>query len=654
VLPFVLLFAAAAAAGRAHTDPAWAPLDRAYAALRDRNYDEAIRHFQVARAAAPERPSIYKDLGYTLLKVGETTQARDQFRDAMRLDPSDTHVALEYAFLCYETKQQAEARRVFDALRRRGDGTAEQAFRNIDVELETAIARWSKAVELSPENFSAHQELARLAEQRDELDLAADHYERAWKLRPDLPELLLDLGRVWQRLDRTADANAALLAASRGNQPRAAESARELLPNRYPYVYEFQAGLALDPRNVGLRRELAYLYLEMGQKADAEVAFRRIVDVEPDDMLSVAQLGFLLFSRNDQTAAMPLFDRVLASGDDDLADRVREALQLPRALRKRAAAGARPTADAKHLAAKSMDAGYLKDALKYLRIAHEHDPADFQVMLKLGWLHNILKDDPSAMNWFRLASKSPDVITAGEAKRAYDNLRPAYARFRTSAWVFPIFSSRWKDTFSYAQFKTEYKLPDTRARIYASVRLSGDARWTVQLSDNAVVVGGGISAPLWPGATAWAEAGSAMQYVNRNATGSRPDFRGGVSFTRAFGRTLQTKESGFAYESNADAVFLSRFERDTIFYLQNRAGYTLAPAHVQLYWNANVVTDTRKLYWANTIEQGPGARFRFAPLPPSMFFMFDAVAGRYTITAGNPYGRTFRDFRAGVWYAFTR
>ena len=207
-------------------DPAWEPLDKAYSALRSKNYEEAVRQFEAARAIAPSRTSIYKDLGYTLLKIGETERARDRFGDAMRLDPADTHVALEYAFLCYETKQQAAARRVFDRLRRQGNAVAEQAFKNIDQELAAGIARWSRAVELTPDNFSAHQELARLAEQRDDLQLAAQHFEKAWRLRPDFPELLLDLGRVWQRLGETPKSNAALLAASRGAQPRTAEAAR--------------------------------------------------------------------------------------------------------------------------------------------------------------------------------------------------------------------------------------------------------------------------------------------------------------------------------------------------------------------------------------------------------------------------------------------
>ena len=151
---------------------------------------------------APERASIRKDLAYTLLKIGETEAARDQFAEAMRLDPADDQVALEYAFLCYETKQQIIARRVFDRLRKSGNATASDAFENVDRPLREGIARWKQALELSPDNFSAHEELARLAEQRDELDLAAEQYQAAWKLRPARRDLLLDLGRVWQEQGR--------------------------------------------------------------------------------------------------------------------------------------------------------------------------------------------------------------------------------------------------------------------------------------------------------------------------------------------------------------------------------------------------------------------------------------------------------------------
>src|SRR5579864_6617234 len=380
-------------------DPAYRPLQDAYDTLRDRNYDQAVASFRQAIDFAPNRVSIRKDLAYTLLKIGENEAARDQFAEAIRLYPADQHVALEYAFLCYETKQRAEARRIFDRIRKTGDATAERAFQNIDQPLAEGIARWKKALELSPDNFSAHRELATLAEQRDELELAAEHYEKAWRLRPDERPLMLDLGRVWKALGRDEQASYLLLAASRGAQPRVAEKARELMPARYPYAYEFEKALELDSKNIELRREYAYLLLQMGKSEEAEGQFLLLHQAMPDDLLTSAQLGFLRLNRGDRDGAQPLFDQVLKGNDEELADRVRVALKLPPSVKSSSAPPQQASGEAKALADKSLKAGYLKDALKYLTLAHEQDPVDFGVMLKLGWVYNLLHDDQEAVKW---------------------------------------------------------------------------------------------------------------------------------------------------------------------------------------------------------------------------------------------------------------
>ena len=346
------------------TDPAYAELDKAYQDLRAKEYDRAIAGFERAIALAPDRPSVRKDLAYTLLKVGETPAARDQFAEAMRLDPGDDQVALEYAFLCYETHQEAPARRIFERYRK-SSATAAQAFENIDRPLREGIARWKQALAVSPDNFSGHQELARLAEQRDELPLAAEHYEQAWRLRPEHRELLLDLGRVWKQLDRTEEAGAALLAASRSSEARVAEQARELLPSRYPYIYEFERALALDPSNIELRRELAYLHLQMDRQAAAETQLEHVVDQAPEDVKASAQLGLLKLAHGDEAGAMVLLNRVLLGGDADLADRVRTALRMPAALRGRPQEARLPVPNqpdaeqAKEMAFKSLEKGYL-------------------------------------------------------------------------------------------------------------------------------------------------------------------------------------------------------------------------------------------------------------------------------------------------------
>ena len=126
---------------------------------------------------------------------------------------------------------------------------------------------------------------------------------------------------------------------------------------------------------------------------------------------------------------MVLLNRVLQGSDEELAERVRTALRLPETLRGRAVAPATVPNQAKELAFKSLEKGYLKDALRYLTIAHENDPVDFEVMLKLGWANNMLKDDRDAIKWFNLARQSPDLKIAVEAARASRNLAGSLARF---------------------------------------------------------------------------------------------------------------------------------------------------------------------------------------------------------------------------------
>ncbi|MDP9052680.1 MAG: tetratricopeptide repeat protein, partial [Acidobacteriota bacterium] len=191
----------AAAALAQEKDPAYAPLARAFEALRLRDYDSAIADFEKAAALTPGRADIRKNLGYTLLKTGDSEAAREQFGEAMRLEPSDLHVALEYAFLCFEARnnapaRKAEARRIFSRIREATDptlrATAEQAFRSIDASLAAGIERWRQV----PPDFSALCELAQLAEQRDELELAANSYRSAFQLQPGRKSVLLELARV--------------------------------------------------------------------------------------------------------------------------------------------------------------------------------------------------------------------------------------------------------------------------------------------------------------------------------------------------------------------------------------------------------------------------------------------------------------------------
>ena len=653
-------------------DPAYGALMGAFDALRARDFDNAVSLFRKAAALSPGRADIRKNLAYTLLKTGESEAAREQFGEAMRIDPSDLHVALEYAFLCFEAREdaparKAEARRIFDRVRTIASDasirdTAAQAFENIDAPLGVGIARWQQALANSPPTFSAHYELAQLAEQRDELSLAAANYRAALQLLPERKSVLLELARVAKARNDGEGLMAALLAASRGGEPRAAELAREQLPERYPYVYEFRQAIELDPKNDTLHRELAYLLLSMSEKdparrPEAEQEFAKVVAAAPDDYLAGAQLGLLYLADGREQDAMPILKNVLAHADPATANRVRMALHMPLVLEDRTAEGS--AIDPRILGERSYNAGFMKDALRYYTMAREANPVDASIALKLGWTNNLLHDDATALYWFDIARRSGDPEVAAEARRAWTNLRPAFERFRTTVWLYPIYSSRWSDLFGYGQIKTEMRVRKLPFRPYASVRFIGDARRYSEgvtpqsLSESAFIFGLGVATSQWHNSMAWFEAGTAFSYLDGYHW---RDYRGGVSYSKTRGASLAAEHPGVFLETTADSVFVSHFDNDLINYSQNKFGYTaaLGPFNTQTFWNTNLTFDAKRQYWANFGEAGPGFRVHVPGTPKSFSITVSLLRGVYLRNLGNPGRPNFNDLRVGVWYAFTK
>lgn len=627
-------------------------LNQAYKAVAQRDYDSAIDLFRKGLVQQPANAGAHKDLAYTLLKAGENADARDEFESALRLNPNDETAALEYAFLAFETKKPIEARRTFDRLRKRGSATtratAEQAFQNIDRPLAAGIARWKEALAraANPNDismFSAHWELAQLAESRDELPLAAEQYEICRKLKPQLGEMLLILARVWQELNRVEEARAALLAASRSTESRTAELALEQLDRRYPYPYEFLDALKLEPQNVALRRELAFLYLAMHKQEEAVQQFQQLLAADPNDHLSREQLD-----------ALSGFKKRPASSGTTSA--------VP--------AAAAPI-DAKSMGKKSLALGYVQDAIKFLRQAHEQHPDDAEVMLKLGWAYNLAKDDTDAKVWFDEARRAGDPQITEEATKAYHTLNGDTLP-QTTMWTLPMYSSRWNDLFTYGQVKRTLPLPWKRVNgllsFYLSTRFDGDVRGTVRtafgagyLSETAFIPAAGVSSKTWRHFTAWGEAGEGFKYLPRARDAAVPDYRGGLNFAKGFGNLLGSHTPGLFYETTGDALYVSRFDKDWLFYSQHRGGRTFRAwggSFAQLLWNVNYARDVKNEYWANTLEAGPGMKMHLRWMPANVYFSADFLRGVYL---NGPYRDSmlhrhynYNDIRVGLWYAKTR
>lgn len=232
-----------------------------------------------------------------------------------------------------------------------------------------------------------------------------------------------------------------------------------------------------------------------------------------------------------------------------------------------------------------------------------------------------------------------------------------------------MFSSRWKDLFSYGQMKRTVPLPflgkaNRLVTFYLSARFSGDLKSGLPahvetpqyLSESSFIFGAGVSSKTWHHLTGWAEAGEAVNYLpfRRDIGTATPDYRGGLNYGKGFGHLLNSRYSGPFYETTADAVYISRFDKDWLFYSQHRAGQTLHFANgaaAQILFNFNYVRDVKGEYWANTMEIGPGLKLHAPWMPPSMFVAVDLLHGFYMQPSPKP---NYNDLRVSVWYAVTR
>ncbi len=701
---------------------------RAYDAMQRGETGEAVAAFAEAVAASPVDATVRKDFAYALLKAGDSLAARSQFAEVVRLMPKDTHAALEYAFLCHETGLQPEAWALFRKLRNAQDpehqATARATFDRLDRELRTTIGRLEQAIGRNPQDDSGHVELARNYAVRNEFAKAARHFEIAFRLKPGIPSLLLDLQASAQAAGDAEKARAAALLASRSRSAYVAEQARALLPERYPYLYEFQNALALHPGNSTLRREMAFFLLSLGRRGEASAAFRQVLVDAPRDALANAQLGFLLLEDGKREEAIPLLEVARKEGDSSLRRRVEAALtdgfvsepiepavsaavariaSASEAEAIRVTAPMQPSAtalegpaelpnggvatpqqadEAREMGRRSYESGFVPDAIRYYRQAHELDPTNFDTMLQLAYSLNMASKDQDAIQWFFLAARSPEPAIAEQATKALRNLTapmpsgaaqaasaPPVKGVVTSFWAMPMHSTRWGSTFAYSQAKSELQIPDWPVVPYLSLRFVGDTTGAVGqanpqfLSENAFILGGGLRTRPRQGFLLWAEAGSAMAYLGsqRNQTASfAPDYRGGVSHFKLAGPSLLGKETGWFAETMNDLVYIHRFNRDTLAISRNRIGHhfgsrqSMGGLQLQLFLNLNANTDLKREAWANFVEAGPGVRFRWDWMPPSVSFTFSALRGHHPISRTDGRPNTYTDFQMGLWYAYTR
>lgn len=186
-------------------------------------FEAARAQYEAAAAALPDNPVSHYNLGNFHTATGEFSNAVRDYRRALSLDPAFEPASLNLAVLLSQ-------------LGRYGD--AEAALRN--------------AVTAQPDAGDAHYSLGLLLAEQGQLPAALEHLERAAVLLPLNARVQYNHGLALQRLDRRAEAEAALLRAE-----------------------------GLEPDNPAFLNALTILYVQEGRWSEALPWAERLVALAP-------------------------------------------------------------------------------------------------------------------------------------------------------------------------------------------------------------------------------------------------------------------------------------------------------------------------------------------------------------------------------------
>jgi tetratricopeptide (TPR) repeat protein len=176
--------------------------------------------------------------------------------------------------------------------------------------------------------------LGLIALQTGNLLLAEAAVRRALSLRPDTPEAISALVAILRRAGRTAEAEAALRAIASRQMPQTAQSLVELaeIQRERGALVEAEATLrqaiSTDGRNAEAWHALGLLRSAQGETAAAEASFKRALELQPNFIPALINLGSLKAGLERFEDSLPYYDRALALAPDHAVGHWNRALAL--------------------------------------------------------------------------------------------------------------------------------------------------------------------------------------------------------------------------------------------------------------------------------------------------------------------------------------
>jgi tetratricopeptide (TPR) repeat protein len=201
---------------------------------------------------------------------------------------------------------------------------------------DAAIAEWAKAMELSPGDPKAHNNLGAALAGKGSLDAAIAEFRKAMELRPEYAEAHYNLGGALARQGKVEEAIAQYrrtleinpqyaeardhlggVLAQKGSMEEAIAQFRKAveIDDRYAEAHndlgvallqtgrtaqaaeQFQKALTIDPKSAKAHNNLGVSLVRSGRIAEAAGHFQKALDIEPGYIEAHYSLGAILYSQ---------------------------------------------------------------------------------------------------------------------------------------------------------------------------------------------------------------------------------------------------------------------------------------------------------------------------------------------------------------------
>jgi len=335
-------------------------VDAITAALRARDFEQAVEHSRSALRKAPNDPQLWTLQGIAFASMGKRSEALQSFQRALKIDPNYMAALEGAAQLHYEAGSRRAVPLLNRILQRRpGEPTAHAMLAVLeyrDGNCKAAVGHFEQAGALIDSQVDALHAQATCLVRLQQPEAAIGVLQRTVALQPESPRERRLLAAVQLMAARPQDAIATLSPLIQGAQldaetlglasaayeksgdtPRAVATLRQaiLLDPRNIDLYldfaniafaheSFQVGIEVLSDGLGLQPEAAPLYVARGvlyvQLADydkAETDFLRASELDPNQSLSAAAQGLAAVQENDLDRALSTVQAKLVRKPND-------------------------------------------------------------------------------------------------------------------------------------------------------------------------------------------------------------------------------------------------------------------------------------------------------------------------------------------------